>query len=77
MIDASSSEGITWPDNPPIVVVARALSQASALGLCVYVYRVQSNWVMTTDVSEPPADVAVWIFAANQNEPGRQSRGGH
>jgi hypothetical protein len=74
MIGASNSEnsGITLPDAPPNFVVVRAKRQATALARCVYIYRCRSHWLMTTDLSEPPSDAAVWMFAANQNDPARQ-----
>jgi hypothetical protein len=75
MIDAGNTENedITLPDNPPNIIVARAKSQANALACCIYVYRCRSNWVMTTDPSQPPVDVAVWMVPANQNDAGGQN----
>jgi hypothetical protein len=74
---STGNTGVTLPDSPPNIVVVRAQCQAKALARCVYVYRCQSNWVMTTDLSEPPSDAAVWMFAANQNDPDRQNWGGN
>jgi hypothetical protein len=59
---------ITLPDDPPNIVVVRATRQAKALARSVYVYRLGSKWLVTSDSSEPPLDVAVWMVAANQNE---------
>jgi len=58
----------TLPDDPPNIVVVRAARQAKALARSVYVYRLGSKWLVTSDSSEPPLDVAVWLVAANQNE---------
>jgi len=58
----------TLPDDPPNIVVVRATRQAKALARSVYVYRLGSKWLVTSDSSEPPLDVAVWLVAANQNE---------
>ena len=44
------------------------IGQAKALARSVYVYRLGSKWLVTSDSSEPPLDVAVWLVAANQNE---------
>ena len=76
MIDAENTENENLPDDPPNIIVARAKSQASALACCIYVYRCRSNWVMTTNPSQPPVDVAVWMVPANQNDAGRQNWGG-
>ena len=76
MIDSTRAGGTALPDNPPNYVVSRARGQAKALARSIYVYRSRSEWVMTADLSEPPWDVAVWMVAANQNDPKSQNRDG-
>ena len=79
MIDASNAgtTSILLPDDPPNLVVIEAQRQARALNRCVYVYiRSDRSWITTTDLHEPPADAAVWMIAANENDLGRQSSGG-
>ena len=78
MIDGSESgtASIALPDSPPSIMVMRARKQAAALNRSVYIYGSRSNWLMTTDLNEPPSAAAVWIVPANENDRGRQSRGG-
>jgi Domain of unknown function. len=76
MIDPTKTGGTVLPDDPPHNVLVRAKGQARALARCLYVYRYRSNWVMTTDLTEPPSDVAVWMVPANQDDPDRQNWGG-
>ena len=74
MIDSTGAGGTALPDNPPNLVLKRARGQAKALARCIYVYHSRSEWVMTADLREPPSDVAVWMVAANQNDPERRDR---
>ena len=79
MIDGSESgtaASIAFPGNPPSIMVMRAKSQARALNRCVYIYGSRSNWLMTTDLSEPPSAAAVWMVPANENDWERHNRGG-
>jgi hypothetical protein len=78
MIEGSEirTASIALPDNPPSIMVMRAREQATALNRCVYIYGTRSNWFMTTDLSEPPSSAPVWMVPANENDRGRQSRGG-
>ena len=77
MIDGSDSgtASIALPDNPPSIMVMRARSQATALNRCVYIYGSRSNWLMTTDLSEPPSAAAVWMVPANENDRGASEQG--
>jgi hypothetical protein len=77
MVDGSEcgTASIVLPDNPPSVMVMRARKQAAALNRCIYIYGSRSNWLMTTDLSEPPSSAAVWMVPANENDRGRRSRG--
>jgi hypothetical protein len=72
MID-SAKGGTVLPDDPPNIVLVQAKSEAKAFARCIYVYCLRSNWVMTTDPSEPPWDAPVWMVPANQNNSGSQS----
>ena len=76
MIDSTRAGGTALPDNPANVVLKRARGQATALAHCFYVYHSRSEWVMTADPREPPSDAAVWMVAANQNDPESQNRDG-
>jgi hypothetical protein len=73
MIDSANGDVTVLPDDPPNMVLVRAKSRAKAFERCIYVYRSRSNWVMTTDPSEPPWDTAVWMVPANQNNSRSQS----
>ena len=79
MINASNTltVDITLPDDPPNIVLMRARSQATTLSRCVYIYRCRSNWMMTTDLSELPIDVAVWMVPAGRDDSGRQNLHGY
>ena len=76
MIDSTRAGSTAFPDNPPNLVLKRARGQAKALARSIYVYHRRSEWVMTAELSEPPSDVAVWMVAAKQNDPGRQNGNG-
>ena len=69
MIDSTRAGGTQLPVDPPNLILKRARGQAKALARCVYVYHSRSEWVMTADLNEPPWDAAVWMVAANQNDP--------
>jgi len=75
MIEPTGAGSAVLPDNPPNLVLKRARGQAMALARCIYVYHTRSEWVMTADLAEPPSDVAVWMVAANQNEPDPRNKG--
>ena len=75
MIDSARAGGTALPDDPPNLILKRARGQAKALARCVYVYHSRSEWVMTADLNEPPWDAAVWMVAANQNDPRRPNGG--
>ena len=73
MIDSTRAGGTALPDDPPNLILKRARGQAKALARCIYVYHARSEWVMTADLNEPPWDAAVWMVAANQNDPACQN----
>ena len=75
MIDSTRAGGTASPDDPPNLVLKRARGRTKALARCVYVYHSRSEWVMTADLNEPPWDAAVWMVAANQNDPRRPNGG--
>lgn len=77
MIDGSESgtASIALPDSPPSIMLVRARKQATALNRCVYVYGSRSNWLLTTDLNEPPSAAAVWMVPANENDRGHRSWG--
>ena len=76
MIDLTRAGGTALPDAPPNLVLKGARGQARTLARCIYVYRSRLKLLMTADLSEPPSDVAVWMVAANQNDPGCQNGDG-
>jgi hypothetical protein len=53
----------------------RARKQATALNRCIYIYGSRSNWLLTTDLNEPPSAAVVWMVPANGNDRGHRSRG--
>ena len=73
MVDSTETGNIVLSDDPPNIVLVRAKGQAGSLARSIYVYRFRSEWVMTTDLSEPPCESAVWMVPANQNNFERQS----
>jgi hypothetical protein len=76
MIEASDDlpAGTDLPDNPPSLVLLGARRQATAAARCVYVYRLGPDWIVTRDLAEPPAELAVWMIPANQNLPRHAGR---
>jgi len=72
MIDSTRAGGAALPDDPPNLILKRARGRAKALARSIYVYHSRSEWVMTADLNEPPWDAAVWMVAANQNDPACQ-----
>ena len=67
MFDSTKTKDSVFPDDPPNIVV-RAKARARSFACCIYLHRLRSNWMMTTDLSEPLAESAVWMVPANQDK---------
>ncbi|HWA43916.1 MAG TPA: hypothetical protein VHA10_11945 [Hypericibacter adhaerens] len=72
-----TAESLFLPNDPPTIVIMEARRRADALRRSVYIYGGRSNWMMTTDLHEPPSDAAVWLVAANDNDPKGKNSGRH
>ena len=68
MFDPTKTKDSVFPDDRPNIVVVRAKAHSRSLACCIYLYRSRSNWMMTTDLSEPPAESAVWMVPANKDK---------